>query len=78
MNKLASMQKCKAFLADTHQNEHFKVLFTDEKLLIVEAEFDSQNHGVFATTIQEANEKMINITSYPEQVMVFGAIHLRW
>lgn len=52
------------------------MLFTDEKLFKVEAEFNPQNHRVLASTSEQANNqgRMIKRASHPQQVMVFGAI----
>ncbi|CAO4366563.1 unnamed protein product [Caenorhabditis nigoni] len=75
-NKLARLRKCKALLSGTRRGTHLTTVFTDEKLFNLEAEFNPQNHRVYASGPQEANSngRLIHRAAHPQQIMVFGGI----
>ncbi|CAP35122.1 Protein CBG17465 [Caenorhabditis briggsae] len=74
-NKEKRLIKAKRLLAGTRKKDRLITIFSDEKLFRVEAEFNSQNHRVLATNIQQAAErgKTIHRASHPASIMVFGA-----
>ncbi|CAP37327.1 Protein CBG20263 [Caenorhabditis briggsae] len=49
------IQKCKMAFPGTHQNEHKRMMFGDKKLLTLKAEFLSENHRVFCSISELAN-----------------------
>ncbi|CAD6199700.1 unnamed protein product [Caenorhabditis auriculariae] len=57
----------------TRTEEHLVTVFSDEKLITVQAEFNPQNHRVLAKTSDEAfgNGRTIHRASHPASVMVF-------
>ncbi|CAD6194209.1 unnamed protein product [Caenorhabditis auriculariae] len=62
-------------LQRTRTEERLVTVFSDEKLITVQAEFNPQNHRVLAKTSDEAfgNGRTIHRASHPASVMVFGA-----
>ncbi|CAD6199011.1 unnamed protein product [Caenorhabditis auriculariae] len=62
-------------LQRTRTEEHLVTVFSDEKLITVQAEFNPRNHRVLAKTSDEAfgNGRTIHRASHPASVMVFGA-----
>ncbi|PIC13220.1 hypothetical protein B9Z55_027869 [Caenorhabditis nigoni] len=74
-NNLVRIWKCKCPFAGTHQNEHMKMIFADEKLLTVEVEFSSKKYRVSSPRSELSNEhsNMNNRATYPQNDVVFGA-----
>ncbi|PIC13553.1 hypothetical protein B9Z55_027666 [Caenorhabditis nigoni] len=70
-NKEKLLIKAKRLLAGTRKKDHLITIFSDEKLFSVEAEFNSQNHRVLATNIQQAADRGVKINQkyYVEEIL---------
>lgn len=75
-NKTLRMQKSRKLLQATRSGTHLRTVFTDEKIFTVEANKNGQNHRIIATDFHSACQKgkILNKTSHPASVMVFGGI----
>ncbi|PIC32571.1 hypothetical protein B9Z55_012846 [Caenorhabditis nigoni] len=75
-NQLLRKQKARQLLLGTRSGTHLRTIFSDEKIFTIEANKNGQNNRIIATDFETAckNGKIINKTSHPASVMVFGAI----
>ncbi|PIC29926.1 hypothetical protein B9Z55_021341 [Caenorhabditis nigoni] len=75
-NKQLRLKKAKELLRGTRTGTHLRTVFTDEKLFTVEANKNGQNNRILAIDYESAcrKGKILNKTSHPAAVMVFGGI----
>ncbi|EFO94085.1 hypothetical protein CRE_26771 [Caenorhabditis remanei] len=75
-NKQLRMKKARELLLGTHSGTHLTTVFTDEKIFTIEANKNGQNNRILARDYRTAcqNGKILNKTSHPASVMVFGGI----
>ena len=73
---VARLERCKALLARHDSDDVQKIVFSDEKLFVVEQKYNVQNDRIYALSIEDIPENVRTVQRFQKSssIMIWGAI----
>lgn len=75
-NEEKRKSRCQALLRRFQNGTHRQIVFSDEKLFVIEEQFNKQNSRILAPDVSSANRlgRLVPRSSHPKSVMVWAGI----